>query len=262
MLTKLKCDLELEVDFPSLHTNISGPTGSQKTFILDLLWYGITGVWASYPAQNIVNIIVETSSGKKISKYSRGEWTPGKNNLNMSVLYLRDDRIGIYDSVCPPQIPKVFEHDAVYQKTNYLPGLLYDWVNWSYNDELRKEISSVIQKLFKDRYLGLARGHTRISFLDARYIPQLITKDGNVSILHQPYHTRRMLALIYLLFKMREDRSAAEGLLGYELEKDSQPILLLIDGLQDFCGISLLENIDSLSSILNTPLQLITTTRT
>lgn len=268
MLTKLSCikeitkELELEVIFSDLQTNISGPVGSRKTFMLDLLWYGITGMWASYPAQNISSIKIETSSSKKISKYSRGEWTPGKNKLDMSVIYLRDDRIGIFDSVCPPIIPKIFEHDAIYQKTNYLAGLLYDWVNWSYNDELREEISFVIQKLFRGKYLGLARGHTRINFLDARYIPQLSTKDGNVSVLHQPYHTRKILALIYILFKMREDRLAAENLLGHELEKDSQPLLLLIDGIQDFCGISLLENIDSLSSILNTPLQLITTTRT
>jgi hypothetical protein len=260
-------------------TPIVGPSGSKKTFTLDLLWYAITGKWASYQITDgrIAYLEMVTSRDVTSAKYHHGEWhynsTPENIDVrlgnktagekpNLPVIYLRDDRIAVHDTGFPVNVyPKIFEHDSIYHNTKNASGLLFDFATWAYNDNLNKEISSVIQMLFGSQYLGLAQGYTKLSLLDARAIPQLNTKNGRVSVPYLPYHMRRVLALVYSIFLIREERSSLKNFTDQKKEINDSPLLILVDGIHELGGIRLLESASLLSNIIGSPIQWVVTSR-
>jgi hypothetical protein len=222
------------------HLNlISGDNGLGKTFLLECVWWALTGRWSGSPAypsdhdggapEIHFGVQGETVCERNKIVYDRTTQVWGKRNINRItpglLLYARvdgsfavwdpardDDRLKSSQSDAPER-PAAFTREQIWdgleiehrgKRTSIINGLLHDWALWqSRPDKYPFEtFQKVLERLSPPEQGDLGRltpGELTRLPFDAREIPTIQHPYGEVPIIHASAAVRRVLTLAYLI---------------------------------------------------------------
>ena len=255
---------KFELDFAPRVNLITGDNGLGKSFLLDVAWWALTGVWAK---EIIVPNSSLTTGQPKIqwqafykiyqAPYSRDrnqtrfdfelqEWV-GEPNITRSLESLIiqskiDGEFSVYDpykvSSSSSQGTFIFDSASIWdglEQKNMLVsnGLIRDWATWQLeNGEAFKQLKAALKVLSPDAQEILEPGKlTRVSLDDARDIPTLKMPYGlEVPIVHASAGIRRVVSLAYLMVWAWQEHLRAAKLTRRE---PTQEMVILIDELEE-----------------------------
>lgn len=224
---------------PSERLNIiTGDNSLGKTFLLECVWWALTGDWLDLPAQPrpksrnggpSILFSIKTSEGTTQKYRSHYNWAVQNWNrpsnrrvLAGLVVYARHDgSFAIWDpakvplSESSPEIaqPRVLLDkkglwDGVPVKTRFgekwvCNGLLRDWVQWQiggprYSDQYRV-LEACLEALSPSVTEPLRMGGPARLPFDTREIPTLVMPYGEVPVLLASAGVQRIIALAYIL---------------------------------------------------------------
>jgi len=217
---------------------ITGDNSLGKTFLLECVWWALTGDWLELPAQprtksrdggpSILSSI-KTSEGtaqryRSSYNWAVQDWTRPANRRVLAglVVYARHDgsfavwdpaKVSVAESSPELASPRVMLDkkgiwDGVPQKTRFgekwvCNGLLRDWVQWQiggprYADQY-KVLEACLEVLSPSASEPLRMGSpTRLPF-DTREIPTLVMPYGEVPALLASAGVQRIIAIAYVL---------------------------------------------------------------
>jgi len=218
---------------------ITGDNGLGKTFLLDCIWWALTGTWAAeqaYPR----NINTRTQSGIEfeikssrrtfrfegrydrqrdywaseprgslpgLSIYAKADgsfavWDPAKRRLI--------DKEGSYEGQSEPQIV-LFRDDVLYGKSEKIKGrriaicqgLIHDWLEWQNGNDVDKrnfELFSEAIKLISPNSQETLNPGGKVQLPpDFQDMPTLQFSYGEVPFVHCSAGIQRIVALVYML---------------------------------------------------------------
>jgi hypothetical protein len=222
---------------------ITGDNGLGKTFLLDVAWWALTGIWSDRPAYpnrrpdsapkgKIKFQISGSGTGKPQTITYAGnvdKWPEPKNRATISglVVYARvDGSYAVWDPAGSStsgdgKTILVFGRDEVWDgKPGRIEGLVRDWTKWQ--DKPKKYPFDVFLKVLacmSPPEMGpLTPGEpVRLPF-DPREIPTLKHSYGDVPILHESAGIRRIISLAYLMVWTWNEHRILSQQLGRMLE--------------------------------------------
>ncbi|PRP96113.1 AAA family ATPase [Enhygromyxa salina] len=255
----------LELDLQPRVNLIVGDNGLGKTFLLDVAWWILGRSWpSSYQAlprrgarEAKIEYVVDIKTAKK-KHYSNGfdrpsqQWkrSGGRPPSPGLVLYARaDGGFSIWDparnywrdspslGVSDPTRPDAYHFtqrevwDGLRQGDRVLcNGLIADWVNWqAAQSPAFTQLMASLGVLSEPGETLTAGVPVRISLDDARDIPTLRFRYGDVPIVHASAGVKRIVALAYLLVWAFDEHQKACELLGRTAE---QSVIFLIDEIE------------------------------
>ncbi|GET42768.1 AAA family ATPase [Microseira wollei] len=202
----------------------TGDNGLGKTFLLDVIWYSLTGTWVDNPAfpqlteetpQISCNFINKTTGESKTFlssfDFEQQKWRdltwPG--SLGSLIVYVRvDGGFSVFDSARNLSNAYHFSNNTLWhglkdERDKVLcNGLIQDWVKWQNQpDRLTFQLlSRVIGQLSPHPNESMEPGEpTRVSVEDVRDIPTIKMPYGTVPVIHASAGIKRILGLAYLL---------------------------------------------------------------
>ena len=256
---------KFELDFAPRVNLITGDNGLGKSFLLDVAWWALTGVWAhgtiapnGSPARSQPSIAWRSSSiafgskGKLSVRENhstfnfaeqkwRGESTIFRELDFLIVKSKIDGEFSIYDS--HRTVP--FNHgaflfearsvwDGLEQSDKIVcNGLIRDWATWQLeNGEAFKQLKAALKILSPDAQETLEPGKlTRVSLDDARDIPTLRMPYGQeVPIIHASAGIRRVVSLAYLMIWAWQEHLRAAKL---KRAGATKQLIILIDEIEE-----------------------------
>lgn len=248
----------LPVDLAPRLNLITGDNGVGKTFLLDVLWWCLTGTWPqpghpawpSYEAREreptirVTDANGETSSS--VFDRTNDTWPrpTGWPPCLAPVLYVRlDGRFSLWDPRRNrgQDAPTAYHFDSLWGPledaagNTLCEGLIHDWRDWSRQDD-----KSLFEKFFGvvKTLMPLDEGRTpqsgpepakefvKLSTRNVTKIPQLRLRSGDVPIEHLSAGMKRILGVAYLLIWSWNEHVEAAKLLG---TTPASQIVLLID---------------------------------
>lgn len=228
MLTKLHLQgvgpaPEFNLELANKLNIFTGDNGLGKTFLLDVVWYCLTGIWLDNPAlpgqsedrsEISFGVFNQETSKDHIfrrdfdfnsQKWDAGVWKFFPESLT---IYVRvDGGFSVFGSSEISSIRK-FSHYTLWNglKNNQdqvlCNGLLQDWVKWQNqsNQETFQLLSRVIRQLSPHPDEWMEPGEpARILIEDVRDIPTIKMPYGTIPITHCSAGMKRILGLAYLL---------------------------------------------------------------
>ncbi|WP_428265647.1 AAA family ATPase [Haliangium sp.] len=232
---------------------LTGDNSAGKTFVLDMLWWALTGSWPEHPAWPrdlgapgyAPSISIDPQAAVR-SRFDRREqrWSipPGWPPADAVIVYVRvDGSVGVCDPteaagidaglVLSPQ--EIMYGKAVDDpgkptgKRRVCEGLIADWTDWAARKPaLFERFASVFENLAPDGESMAPGPSKRLVRGDAIEYPHIRFPYGEVPIIHASAAVRRVLSLAYLLvwlWDLHEDG----------VERDAMPpvnhLILLID---------------------------------
>jgi len=208
-------------------TLITGDNGLGKSFLLEIAWWALTGVWAGRP---IYPDLTQRSSDVRITFAIEGElsraqrrtitfdwksrsWPPTKNRPTIPGLcvYARVDgsfavwdpaRLAFGPTVSQPDDRATFTNEEVWDgKTGQIEGLIRDWVRWQNDsDSSRFETFSRVLARLSPPDLGPLRSGKSVRVPgDPREIPTLVHPYGETPVIYASAGVRRVVTLAYLV---------------------------------------------------------------
>jgi AAA domain, putative AbiEii toxin, Type IV TA system len=215
---------EFDVKFADRLNIFTGDNGLGKTFLLDIIWYSLTGTWADRPAfPQLTEETPQISCSFKNQKnsepkrfysnfdFEQQQWRdlsfPAL--LKSLVIYVRvDGGFSVFD---PARSLSSAYHFSNYTLWNGLKdngdkvlsnGLIQDWVKWQNqpNQTIFQQLSRVIKQLSAHPNEWMEPGEPmRVSVEDVRDIPTIKMPYGTVPVIHSSAGMKRILGLAYLL---------------------------------------------------------------
>jgi hypothetical protein len=215
---------QFDVELADRLNIFTGDNGLGKSFLLDVIWYSLTGTWADNPAfpqltegtPQISCSFINEKTGESQSFLSNFDFEEQKwrdltwpASLRSLVIYIRvDGGFSVFDSA--RNLSKAY-HFSPYTLWNGLKdnrdnvlcnGLIQDWVKWQNQPDRTtfQLLSRVIGKLSPHANEWMEPGEpTRISVEDVRDIPTIKMPYGTVPVIHASAGMKRILGLAYLL---------------------------------------------------------------
>jgi hypothetical protein len=217
---------------PSQRLNIiTGDNGLGKTFLLETIWWSLTGEWLDYPAlprKNVsksypkITFSVGSNSKSTTSDYSWETQTwkyPLKRDaLPGLVVYARYDgsfavwdpaRVTSNDQNSKPTKRHVFFNradiwDGLKQDQWICNGLIRDWVSWQTSSERYREhyntLVSCLKALSSSTDEPLSPGQpTRLPMRDSREFPTLKMFGDEIPVVLASAGIQRIIAFAYIL---------------------------------------------------------------
>ncbi len=241
-----------DVEFGKRLNIFTGDNGLGKTFLLDILWWGLTETWVdnsarAYQLKGDQPQIFLKPVGKYVLS-EKQEWKrAGIKHLHHDlIIYIRvDGSFSIWDQArnLPDPTERIaeayhFTPDSLWDGLQVhddvlCNGLLRDWITWQYQpdqDELSpfRMLSRVLEHLspsHPDELLKPGKP-TRISVRDVRDIPTIELSYGTIPVTHISAGMKRILGLAYLLVWTWYEHTQAITLLNQEPAKR---LILLMD---------------------------------
>ena len=211
---------------------ITGDNGLGKTFLLDTVWWALTGHWLGYPADPANSPFRQPAISYRVAgeykesdtitvEYDRAAFSwpaPGESKADPCLLiYARaDNSFAIWDpaqrasSTLTPNTSSqylIFSAEDVWlglvdkvSSRSFCEGLLRDWVNWQSTQAKEfTELTQILKRL-SPRDLGELRPGqpTRVP-VDKRPMPTLSLPYGDVAVIYASAGMRRIISLAYLL---------------------------------------------------------------
>ncbi|MDR3332132.1 MAG: ATP-binding protein [Synergistaceae bacterium] len=209
---------------PNTRLNIiTGDNGLGKSFLMECVWWALTGTWpdiAATPRNVNVNkkasITYELASEKgtpsrEVVKYDekQGTWSKDVNAPSIPglIVYARvDGSYAIWDPIQQySSIDKrreyVFSRSEVWNGAGSIEGLMRDWIKWqSTPDKYPFDILVNVLKEMSPPDMGELKPGQPIRVLnDKREIPTIIHPYGEVPITTVSAGVRRIITLAYLI---------------------------------------------------------------
>ncbi len=219
----------LDVPLAERLTLLTGQNSVGKTFILDVLWWALTGTWSDAPAwprqqqsdgtPSEISVVVDGGQ-RLVSRYGSREevWTRPSNfgRSETIVLYCRvDGTFAVWDGLRCAQTPAradfsdafVFSGRSVWEGlpqeedgTVASNGAIRDIVSWeTRRPDLIKVLDEVLKTLSPSDEPMRLGNPVRLSVRDAREFPTLAMAYGDVPIIHASAAVKRIFGLAYLL---------------------------------------------------------------
>jgi hypothetical protein len=248
---------------------ITGDNGLGKTFLLECVWWALTGQWASlpaYPMQNVGDdepkISFEIAGNSDFDKESISynwqtqRWGLVENRLTIPglLIYARvDGSFAIWDSakqywssssrsieIEKAPRPFVFTKDEVWngqkdEKGNtFINGLLQDWIQWQSKPEKYpfETLVKVLERLSPPAAgdLGTLKPGEPVRLpFDAREFPTIEHPYGTVPIVHASAGVQRIITIAYLIVWAWEEHKIQSKLIRREPQKR---MVILVDELE------------------------------
>jgi AAA domain, putative AbiEii toxin, Type IV TA system len=259
---------KFELDFAPRVNLITGDNGLGKSFLLDVAWWTLTGVWAdgviapnssaitgqsSIEWQTFYEVLphhhYESSTSRNEAKFDfvLQEWGFNKLAIRFPLTSLViqskiDGKFSVYDPykvrLNSPNLAFVFDSAAVWdgleqENTLICNGLIRDWAMWQLeNGDSFKQLRAALKVLSPDEHETLEPGKlTRVSLDDARDIPTLKMPYGQeVPIVHASAGIRRVVSLAYLMVWAWQEHLRAAKLTRREPTRE---MVILIDELEE-----------------------------
>jgi len=216
---------QFDVEFADRLNIFTGDNGLGKTFLLDIIWWLLTGTWADEPMlpqssevkEGIIDcdlIYPQDTSPKRFLSFFDFD-TQAWQNLEQPpllwslVIYIRVD--GGFSVQDPARIGSSAYHFSANTLWNGLKtsdgkvlcnGLIQDWVNWqNQRDQSTFQLlTRVIRQLSPHASERIEPGEpTRVSIEDVRDIPTIKMPYGDVPVTHASAGMKRILGVAYLL---------------------------------------------------------------
>jgi len=210
---------------PSNRLNlIMGDNGLGKTFLLECLWYVLSGKWPGFPAyprddaeevsisfELLLSNDSESFSSKIHYDMLTKKWPKILKNEKMDsfVLYSRyDGSFAIYDPVKSYIRPLMLTRNEIWNgtyekdKKKWLcNGLVSDWIEWQNTPDSSPFyiFVKILERLSPGHMEALTPGKPVRLPGDSRKIPTLKYPYGNVPIVHTAASIQRIVSLAYLL---------------------------------------------------------------
>jgi RNAse (barnase) inhibitor barstar len=216
---------QFDVEFADRLNIFTGDNGLGKTFLLDIIWWLLTGTWANEPMlpqssevkAGIIDcdlIYPQDASHKRFLSFFNFDTQAWKNLeqpplLWSLVIYIRVD--GGFSVQDPARIDSTAYHFSANTLWNGLKtsdgkvlcnGLIQDWVNWqNQRDQSTFQLlTRVIRQLSPHPSERMEPGEpTRVSIEDVRDIPTIKMPYGDVPVTHASAGMKRILGVAYLL---------------------------------------------------------------
>jgi len=199
----------------------TGDNGLGKTFLLDVVWYCLTGIWLDNPAlpgsngqQPTISCAVlnqnEIETFQSNFEFSIQKWIYNYRETfpkNLTIYVRVDGGFSVFGASDISSIHE-FSHYTLWnglknnQNQVLCNGLLQDWVQWQNqsNQETFQLLSRVIRQLSPHPDEWMEPGEpVRISIQDVRDIPTIKMPYGTIPITHCSAGMKRILGLAYLL---------------------------------------------------------------
>jgi hypothetical protein len=239
---------------------ITGDNGLGKTFILEAIWWSLTGEWLDYPALPRSRVAKSRpritfavgSSSPFTSDYSWETQTwkiPSKRSaLPGLVIYARyDGSFAVWDPARMPIVERdsksskrylFFERkdiwDGLQQGQWICNGLIRDWVSWQTGGERYREhyhaLVACLNTLSPSENEPLIPGQpTRVSVRDARDFPTIRMFGDEIPVVLTSAGIQRIIAFAYLLVWAWQEHLANSQL---ARQKPQRRIVLLVDEIE------------------------------
>lgn len=203
---------------------ITGDNGLGKSFLMECIWWALTGTWPEVPAYprktknglpSKITYGLDSGNGiiskntvnfdTKLAVWPRDKKSPTIPGL---IIYARvDGSYAVWDPAKQYDPNKkdqafVFDHNQVWDgMPGNIEGLVRDWVKWqSIPDKYPFDILKQVLEKVSPPDIGFLRpGHPVRIIGDIREIPTIIHPYGEVPIIHASAGVRRILTLAYLI---------------------------------------------------------------
>ncbi|PCC75742.1 AAA domain-containing protein, putative AbiEii toxin, Type IV TA system [Nannocystis exedens] len=251
----------LDVELAERLNILTGDNGLGKSFLLDVIWWVMTGTWAGLPAGPFrppgrpfapkeshpeLRWLLDGAreQTRAAFKHSIQQWSrPSHAFPTTSGPYLfahADGRFSLSDSQRWPRGPDEpcvvfpFDERAIWygHESKLCKGLLDDWVTWCFmyaagQSSPYPHLERVLQVLSPHPHERLVLGQpTRVSRSLAQDIPILEFPHAAVPVIHASAGMKRILSLAYMLVWTYHEHVRAAELSGVEPARE---LLLLID---------------------------------
>jgi hypothetical protein len=255
---------QFDITFAERLNILTGDNGLGKTFLLDVIWWALTGTWAGEPAwpqgrNGVPTISWRDTQKNKTSRFDRayqaGAWNwegPVQQEL---ILYARaDNGFSVWDYArSNPRVPSNLvspipnRESAAFHLTpdtlwNGLEvngkvlckGLISDWLAWQYMPQSASIsqapfdlLTHVLKQLSPHRGETIEPGRpTRVSIEDVRDIPTIDLPYGNIPIIYASAGMKRIIGLAYLLVWAWYEHQQASALRN---QQPTNQLVILID---------------------------------
>ncbi len=247
---------KFDIEFGERLNIFTGDNGLGKTFLLDLIWWKLTGTWIDTPVfpqqmeeeKPEIRCLIEQQQlslfpDEDVSYFDFDQQTWYDQNpsntqrdLYSLVIYIRID--GGFSLLDPARTSKTaynFTQDNLWNGLKrssgkvVCNGLIQDWVKWQNQPDqsMFKLLSNVIRQLSPHPNEWMEPGEPmRVSVEDVRDIPTIKMPYGTIPVIHASAGMKRILGLAYLLVWSWDEHLQASTL------RKRQPlnqITLLID---------------------------------
>lgn len=254
---------------PSSRLNlITGNNSLGKSFLLDLIWWSLTGNWAGLPAEprgithakpSIRTVLTTNKRRGQDTEYKYGRhlgWESSKKNAARAglVLYARyDGSFAIWDEarievlraegdlsrewffLTRENVWDGLEFRGANNRTRYIcNGLINDWLLWQtsgvrYEDTFTTFSSALWALSPTGQDHPLAPGEpTRIG-IDTREFPTLRMPYGEIPLIHASAGVKRVIALAYMLVWAWYEHLRASTLIG---RKPQSRMVIIVDEIE------------------------------
>ncbi len=230
---------------------ITGDNGLGKSFLLDCVWWSLTGKWTDLPAYPNINqmknakITFEISEktaypDKKTIRFDTGNLTwpkpANKSIIPGIVIYVRvDGSIAVFD---PRR--NVYDNSNSYSFNNReiwdgipvgIEGLIRDWTKWQNGQEKGtfKIFSEVLKRLSPPELGDLIPGDPIRIPNDLREIPTIKHPYGTIPILYASAGIKRIIMMAYMMVWAWNEHKVHSDLFGVEPESR---MVVLIDEIE------------------------------
>ncbi|MBC5793701.1 ATP-binding protein [Sphaerospermopsis sp. LEGE 00249] len=248
---------------------ITGDNGLGKTFLLECVWWALTGQWANLPAYPMPTVtedepvITFTISGDSESDtesisydWQLQRWNEIKNRSTIPglLIYARvDGSFAVWDTakqylssssrirnIDKKPLPFVFTKEELWngQKdengNTFINGLLQDWTQWQSRPDKYpfNTLEEVLARLSppSEGDLGILKPGEPVRLpYDAREIPTIEHPYGTVSIIHASAGVQRIITMAYLIVWAWEEHKIQSKLIRREPQKR---MVILVDELE------------------------------
>lgn len=245
---------------------ITGDNSLGKTFILECIWWALTGDWIDYPALPRDSVAkrkpqlvysVNTLGGRSQDHSVEYDWSlqqwknpRGRHAVAGLVIYARfDGSFAVWDPARSfpnegrdpkPSFKLFFQRGNIWdglkapasgQKEQWIcNGLIRDWVSWQTSGERYRgnyeAFLAALKTLSPSGSEKLAPGEPMRVSGDAREIPTLRLPYGDVPIIHASAGVQRIVALAYLMVWTWHEHLANSAVIRREPQKR---LVFLID---------------------------------
>ncbi|MEM9490314.1 MAG: AAA family ATPase, partial [Myxococcota bacterium] len=219
---------QLEFEFASRLNLLTGDNSLGKTFVLDVLWWALTGSWPEYPAwpgaadadssgPPWIELGADDTAARSTFRRSEERWHTPDNWPTMRglVIYARvDGGFSVWDPARPASngahhppglhfTPReVFDgkkltHGA--EEISVCKGLIADWIDWeARKPELFQRFAATLDGLSEPPTIELGTAR-RIRTEEDRDYPHLRLPYGELPIIHVSAAVKRILRLAYIM---------------------------------------------------------------
>lgn len=239
----------LRVELAARLNIIAGDNGVGKTFLLDVLWWCLTGTWCGHAAwpsldarERVPTIRVIDANGELSSSvFDRTNETwprpTGWPPTLAPVLYVRlDGQFALWDPLRNrgSGAPAAYEFTSPWDRleddsgTVLCNGLVDDWRDWAQRSDetLFKKFFGVVKDLMPPEEQPEPSGFVKLSKRSATRVPQIRLRHGVVPIEHLSAGMKRVLGIAYLLIWAWDEHLEAARLEG---TAPANQIVILID---------------------------------